>query len=375
MPRQAILLATLETKESEADFLASELRNDGLKVETVDISLNGGRSGLTPERKVARTAEVTEQVAARLLAHEQDRCVFVGIGGGTGGDMVLGIFRHLPPTVPKVLITPLPFDPRPGVADSAVTIVPTLVDIAGLNPTLRTVLRQAAAQIAGLCRQAPSGDEPDVAGIALTALGVTGAAADALVAGLAARGREATVFHANGYGGAAFARLAGAGAFDAVIDLTPHELTRMTLAGAHVPMPDRFTAAAARPQVVLPGGLNFLGLGTLDTLPPDLAARPRYRHSRLFTHVQVSAEEMAELARLWAGHLNAATGPVEAILPMGGFSHEDRPGGAIESPELRAVCRQGLEDACGGFRVRTIPHHINAPETAAIVLDAVMAHL
>ena len=88
-----------------------------------------------------------------------------------------------------------------------------------------------------------------------------------LVEKVRAHGHEATVFHANGYGGAAFARFADRGAFHTIVDLTPHEMTRMMVNGAHVDMPRRFSAAPDVPRVTLPGAMNFVGLGQKSLMP------------------------------------------------------------------------------------------------------------
>jgi uncharacterized protein (UPF0261 family) len=55
----------------------------------------------------------------------------VGLGGGTGGEIILRAMHALPFDFPKILITTLPFDPRAALADNAITLVPTLVDVAG----------------------------------------------------------------------------------------------------------------------------------------------------------------------------------------------------------------------------------------------------
>ena len=46
---------------------------------------------------------------------------------------------------------------------------------------------------------------------------------------------------------------------------------------------------------------------------------------------------MTQMASKLIDALNNATGPRALIVPMGGFSHQDCPGGAIEDPELRQI--------------------------------------
>ncbi|MDJ0826096.1 MAG: Tm-1-like ATP-binding domain-containing protein [Rhodobacter sp.] len=375
MPAKVVLLATLETKREEVAFLHDALKGNGVECQIVDVSLGSGGEVWDGARKIDAIEEVGartgREVGALLDGSVQ---AVLGLGGGTGGEIILRALHGLPFDFPKLLITTLPFDPRAALADNAIILVPTLADIAGLNPTLRQVLTNVAAMIAGLC-ETPRPSLTETPSIGLTALGATGGAADALVAGLKEIGEETTVFHANGYGGAAYTRFAEAGAFKAVIDLTCHELTRSLFSGAHVPMPTRFTAAAHLPQIVLPGALNFLGLGALATVPPPLLDRPHYQHSGYFTHVKLTHAEMVQAAETLATHLNAATGPVHVIVPMGGFSHRDCPDGEIEDAAMRKVCLAALADAARHYTVEPIPHHINSPETAARVIEALKLHL
>jgi uncharacterized protein (UPF0261 family) len=375
MRATVLLLATLETKREEAAYLASALAGRGLAPRLVDLSLGSAGAVWDGARKLRAIEETGARIGAEVTAMLDGGVgAVVGLGGGTGGEIILRAMRALPFRFPKILITTLPFDPRPALADNAITLVPTLVDVCGLNPALRRVFAETAAMVAGLCRaEAPGAEEAK--SVAVTALGATGGAAEALVSGLRDLGEETTVFHANGYGGAAFARFAGAGAFKAVIDLTCHEMTRLLFAGDHVPMPTRFTAGGDLPRVVLPGGLNFLGLGALDATPPELLARPHYQHSGHFTHVKLTEAEMARAAAALAEALNAFDGPAQVIVPMGGFSHRDAPGGEIEDPALRQICLDVLAAEARRYSVDAIPFHINAPETASRAIAALRPHL
>lgn len=341
---QVLILATLATKADEATYLRDKMQALGLSTRFVDISLRSDGKVLDGDAKQRAMAKAAELVLEEVTAACQEEAeLVIGIGGGTGGEIVMNVLRALPITFPKILVTTLPFDPRIAVADNSIILVPTLADIAGLNTILREALENTALMAAGLCRKARKGERKKVElSVGITALGATDAAVKPLVEGLRARGRESTVFHSNGFGGAAFARFAKAGAFDAVVDLTPHELTRIHIAGAHVAVPDRFSAGGDLPRVVLPGAMNFIGLGPLDLLPERFLSRPHYAHTALFTHVKVTVDEMEDVAQKLATSLNTLPGPVSVIVPMGGFSHHDRPGGAIEDPTLRSACLDTL---------------------------------
>jgi uncharacterized protein (UPF0261 family) len=356
----------LETKAEETDYLIQRLEEHGVSAKAFDVSLKSGGTLLDGTGKLAQmdavVAETLDEVTQLPVGAYQ---AVIGLGGGTGGEIALRILRGFPITFPKVLITTLPFDPRMAMADSSIVIVPTLADICGLNATLREVLENAAAMTAGLCgtrRKANACVEETSVGI--TGLGATDAAVSSLVAALRGQGQETTVFHSNGYGGAAFARFADRGAFHAIIDLTPHEITRLHLIGAHVPMPNRFIAGDGLPRIMLPGGLNFVGLGQKSLAPKEYLDRPHYEHSGFFTHAKVVPDEMRQVAGIVADTLNAATGAVGLIVPMGGFSHQDRLGGAIEDPELRQIFLDTVRAALSpNIRVEVTDAHIGDAAT------------
>lgn len=367
---QVLLLATMATKAEETGFLTDQLAAAGVSFEVIDISLNTGGETLRGDGKRAAMSMAADQAIAQVKQGRSAGAeVVVGIGGGTGGEIVLDVMRQLPVTFPKVLCTTLPFDPRFAVADNSIILVPTLADISGLNGMLREALENTALMTAGLCRKNRKGELLDIApSVGITALGATDGAIKPLVKAFAKQDRETTVFHSNGFGGAAFARFARRGAFDAIIDLTPHEMTRIHVAGVHVAMPDRFTAGEALPRIVLPGAMNFIGLGQKDLMPEHFLERPHYEHSSLFTHVKLTPDEMELVSIQLATELNTLSGPCAVILPMGGFSHHDCPGGAIEDPELRETCRAALTAKLNpNITVTSLDAHLFAPEVTEAI--------
>lgn len=367
---QVLVLVTMATKSEEAHFLVSQLEAAGVAPQIVDISLQTDGKTLDGAGKCLAMSAAAE----RGIAQVTEGClngaeVVVGIGGGTGGEIALQVMRALPITFPKVLCTTLPFDPRFAVADNSIVLVPSLADIIGLNAVLRDCLENTALIAAGLCQKARKGEMVDVTpSVGITALGATDGAVRPLMQALTAQGREASVFHSNGFGGAAFSRFAANSALNAIIDLTPHELTRIHIAGVHVPMPERFSAGGELPRIVLPGAINFIGLGQKDLMPAHYLERPHYAHSALFTHVKLTQDEMAMVCKTLAESLNALAGPCAVLLPMGGFSHQDCPGGAIEDPALRVVCAETLENELNStIPVTRIDAHLFAPEVTEAI--------
>ena len=196
-----LVLSTLETKGRATAYLMRRLTAHGVTARVIDTSLASGGSAFTGAEKLAamqRAIDAATQAVMREMG--KGLSVVLGLGGGTGSEIALGVMRALPTTFPKVLLSPLPFDPRAAVADSSIILVPSVVDICGLNATLRAVLENAAALSAGLClaRHRRRAHRPS---IGITALGATEAAVRPLVSALKAGRQESTVFHANGYGG------------------------------------------------------------------------------------------------------------------------------------------------------------------------------
>ena len=367
--QHVLLLATVETKSEEVGYLHDILKNRGLTVELIDISLGSAGATWEAARKLTQMDVVARQVSTRIMQdHLAKTSVVLGLGGGTGGEIILKILRELPFDLPKILITTLPFDPRVAVADNSIVLIPTLADIEGLNSSLRQVLENSANMLVGLARstKAPIAIRKS---IGLTSLGINRLGARKIISLLRSAGHETTSFHANGYGGAAFTRFAESGAFHGVIDMTVHEITRIHVAGAHVAMPKRFTATGTLPRIVMPGGLNFIGLGEIDLVPPKYLQRPHYQHSGYFTHVKLAADEMELVSNTLADALNEASGNTLVVLPMGGFSHEDCPGGTIEDKELRNIAAECLEARAKRYKVVRLPSHINDDDTSVYAVD------
>ena len=375
-----MLLATIETKAEEIAYMVDALAENGVHARVCDVSIDAGGKRLTGAQKVQamqRTASEVVTGIGPLLGPAYG--AILGLGGGTGGQIITDIMRALPFSYPKVLVTTLPFDPRSMLADNSIVVVPTLADICGLNATLRQSFDHAAALVSGICRNPRRRMHvSETPSIGITALSATAGGTDPLVRFVQAYGHEATVFHANGYGGAAFSRWCEAGAFDGVIDYTTHEMTRMAIAGAHCDMPHRFTAAsrAGVPQIVLPGGINFLGLGEIAYLPKRYLDRPHYHHSRLFTHVKATPDEIRMSAQLLAMALKEARSPTHLLVPMGGFSSEDAPGGAIEDEELREIFLETVEGLLGNaVPITVMDDHLNSDACALRAWELLMEHL
>jgi uncharacterized protein (UPF0261 family) len=179
-------------------------------------------------------------------------------------------------------------------------------------------------------------------------------------------GYELVSFHAAGPGGVAYESWIEKRMFAGAIDLTPHELTTELFGGVATTRRSRLTTAVRMglPQVIAPGGLDFVSRGPIETLSADDRARPHVRHSPRFTHVRLDAAQMRTVARELATRLvtgdRTITGDRAVVaIPMRGFSAEGRDGGALYDPVADRAFVDELRVAAPALRIVEIDAHIN----------------
>jgi uncharacterized protein (UPF0261 family) len=175
-------------------------------------------------------------------------------------------------------------------------------------------------------------------------------------------GYDFVIFHANGVGGVAMEELIDEGAFAAVLDYTLSEIAGCVAGGFHNGGTRRMDAAARAgiPQLIVPGCLDFMVFGAKHEVPDHLKDRPTYYHNPEFTLVRLTADEQRAAYRLLIDKLNAATGAVTVLVPLGGGSVMDVAGGAFWQPELNAELRGMLREGIrADIRYVEIDAHIN----------------
>ena len=188
---------------------------------------------------------------------------------------------------------------------------------------------------------------------------------------LAERGYETVIFHSNGVGGPIMEELMGQGMFAGVIDYTLNELSEPMLGGFQS-APERLerAGALALPQVVVPGCVDFACHGPRNAVPEALRDRPAYYHNPEFTLIRLNRDEQVQVGKTIARKLNAARGPVSVLIPLGGISVPNVPGGAFYDPAADAAFRDALcSDLRADIPVRLLEAHINDPAFAAAVAE------
>ena len=135
-----------------------------------------------------------------------------GLGGSGGSSLATYAMRQLPIGVPKLMVSTVASgDTSPYVGSVDVTMMYSVVDIAGVNRISAQIMTNAAAALAGMAKATvpPLGEEKPL--ITASMFGVTTAAVTTARERLEELGYEVLVFHQTGAGGGSMEALIEAG--------------------------------------------------------------------------------------------------------------------------------------------------------------------
>ena len=387
-----VLLGTLDTKGIEYDYLRKQVQASGCEVILIDAGIKGDplvRPDITHDEvakavgaDVAQLAAAGDRgVAVETMARGANVIVqnlfaegrlqgILGLGGSGGSSLVTLAMRSLPVGVPKLMVSTVAAgDTRPYVGAVDVTMMYSVVDIAGINRISERILSNAAAAIAGMARAyeefQPSPNVKLLVGA--TMFGVTTPCVTKARQDLEKSGYEVLVFHATGTGGQSMEALVKGGFMAGVLDITTTELADELGGGVFSAGPDRLEIAGKLgiPQVVSLGALDMVNFGPMDTVPEKYRQRRLYKHNPTVTLMRTTPEECAELGRIIARKLNQAKGPVALFIPLRGVSMIATEGAAFYDPDAdRALIdnlKAGLES---NVEVHELDMDINDPRFA-----------
>jgi uncharacterized protein (UPF0261 family) len=251
-----LIVCTLDTKGEEALYLREQIhRNGGGATLILDASHTS--------QNVQRYREWSDEIIAPCLEHSQelstlprgkyvDKAIelclppvkdlvekgqihgIVSAAGSTGSSLACAIMRRACPIgFPKLMVSTMASgDIKPYIEESDITMMYSVVDIAGLNSILKRILGNAAAAIAAMTNayaQSLTATSPGTESsrrVGISMFGVTTTAVEHIRKLLSSPPHqiETYVFHATGAGGRAMERLVDEGQLDAVIDLTTTEI-------------------------------------------------------------------------------------------------------------------------------------------------------
>jgi len=361
------VIAALDTKGQEAAFVRDLIESRGHHALVIDSGVLGtpgiaatvgrdvvARAGgddidaLRTSGDKARAMAAMYRGAAVIAAqlHGEGRIDgMIGLGGTAGTTIGTSAMRALPVGFPKVMVSTVAAgDTRAYVGTKDVTMMYSVVDIAGLNGISTRILANAAGAIIGMVETEP----PVVTArpvIAASMFGNTTTLVDRARGIMETAGYEVLVFHATGAGGQTMESLIADGFITGVYDVTTTEWADELAGGVFAAGPTRLDAAAQAgiPQVVAPGCLDMVNFGGPDTVPAHYRGRKLYEWNPSVTLMRTTPEENAQLGRILATKVNASTAPVTVFLPLGGVSQLDSPGGEFWWPEADAALYDAIK--------------------------------
>jgi uncharacterized protein (UPF0261 family) len=363
-----VVLATLDTKGREAQYLREQIEKYSDKALVVDTGVTG-TPGANPDvtrEEVAEAggmplARILEQpsrdVAAPVMAEGATKIItrlaeegkihgVVAMGGTQGTTLSTRVMRALPYGFPKVMVSTMASgNVAPWVDIRDITMMFSVTDIMGLNPVMRKILANAAGAVCGMAGVEVKLERSEKPLVAITTVGITTLGAMKAAEVMEAAGFETIIFHAIGPGGRAMEQMMKEGLIGAVLDYSTIEVSNEMFHALLAGGPDRLTTAGklGLPQVLCPGAIEVLVYNEPETVPPPFNTRTLIRHSPQITDVRLNKEEMAKVGKEVARRLQYTQGDAVFLIPTAGYDSYAVKGMGFYDPQADAAFVEALK--------------------------------
>jgi len=397
--RTIVVLATLDTKGIEAQYLRECITARGHRALVVDTGVvgspvaaadvtreevaaaGGAALALLLERPSRETAspvmaagatKIVTDLVARGAAH-----AVISLGGTQGTTLSTAVMRALPYGFPKIMVSTMASgNVAPWVGTSDITMIFSVTDIMGLNRFMRRILANAVSAACGMAEvDVPLGGGGATL-VGVTTVGITTTGAMRAVECLQRAGFETIVFHAVGTGGRAMEEMVRQGLISAVLDFSIIEVSNEMHAALLAGGPDRLTVAGrlGLPQVICPGAVEVLVFNEPHTVPERFAGRTLVRHSPQITDLRLQRAEMAAVGVEVARRLQSTREEAVFLVPTGGYDSYAVAGGPFHDPVADAAFVAELAARLpANIRLIERATHINDPAFAEEAAETLIA--
>jgi uncharacterized protein (UPF0261 family) len=381
------VLGTLDSKGEEHAFVAEQIKGRGHEVLLIDVGTGSAPQG-TPDFTRFDVAQADGLELQPLIdAQDRGQCVVamsqaapvflsklvadgridgvISLGGGGGTAIGTAAMRALPVGFPKLMVSTLASgNTAHYVGTRDIVMMPSIVDVAGLNSISRTIFARAAGAICGMVETEVAGDESKPL-IVASMFGNTTELVEMAKEHLEVAGYEVLVFHATGTGGRTMEALIESGMVAGVLDVTTTEWADELLGATLSAGPERMDAMskAKVPAVIAPGCLDMANYGERDSVPAELEGRTFYLHNPQVTLMRTNAAECAQLGRIIAGKANANPAPTAILLPTKAISIISAPGQPFHDPEADEALFNAIRSEAT-VEVEELETEINSAEFA-----------
>ena len=398
MKKQLLIIATLDTKGRETEFVHNCAQTLGVNPIIMDIGVLGdppiapdiskmdlaaatgvNLPDLIQKKDRAKSVQAMEDggaILAQRLRNEGKLNGVIGLGGGTGTAIVSSIMRTLPFGLPKVIVSTVASrDIRQFIGTKDIVMFHSVADLLGFNEFIRLILKQATHAVCGMI-EGTSALGKDKPMIGVTAYGINSGVALNAEPFLVSKGYEMLGFHANGCGGMAMEELVAEGRIAGVLDFNPHEIADEMFGGYCKGIgPSRLETAGRMgiPLVFAPGGLDNAVFSPVYPMPESLKGRRIHGHDTRFC-VRMEQEEMKAFARIVADKLNKSKRFTYVLIPLKGWSDADKEGAALYDPSVDEVFTKTLKELLlPHVPIEEIDLHISDPDFALRAVDILHA--
>ena len=395
------LIGAFDTKGPEYAFVREQILARGLEVLTVNTGVmgttdlfpvdveadkvaeaGGGNLDQLQEKKDRGEAMNVMCAGAPEIVkslHDDGRIEgIIGMGGTGGTTVVTSAMRALPIGTPKVCVsTAASGDVAVYVGTKDIAMIPSIVDVAGINRVSRVIFSRAAGAICGMVEADIPAAKEDKPVITASMFGNTTECVNACMEKLSAHGYEVLVFHATGTGGKTMESLVREGLVDAVLDITTTEWADTVCGGVFDAGPERLGAAGQMgiPHLIVPGCVDMANFGGMDTVPDRYkkAKRTFYEWNPSVTLMRTNRQENEKMGKVFAEKANAARGPVAILIPLKGVSILDGDGQQFCDRETDTVMFDAIKtNLKEGIAVAEMDHNINDPEFSAKAVEMML---
>ena len=411
-----LIVGTLDTKLDEILYLRDQILAQGTcSTKILDVSHN------LPPRLRNRLDTLSSELITPLEEHSAtlkdlsrgeyiDKAIELGIpvvkdlvnnadvqgivsaAGSSGSSLATAFMRHACPIgFPKLMVSTMASgNIKHYVEETDITMMYSVVDIAGVNSVLKQILTNAAVAISAMTVSYSkhlldaTTIESKSKRIAITMFGVTTPAADAVRQILTTAPHDPSdfeiyVFHATGSGGRAMERLVAEGQIDAVVDLTTTEIADELFGGVLSAGPDRLEVAAKKgiPLVVSVGACDMVNFGPKDSVPNEFKSRNLLVHNPAVTLMRTTPAENEKIGtfivdKLTSNASNLST--IRVLLPEKGISMLDAVNQPFHDPKADKALFDTIEKGLEATNIQVEKHdlHINDEEFARHVASAIL---
>jgi uncharacterized protein (UPF0261 family) len=399
MAKIILLIGAFDSKGHEYNFVKKLIEAQGCRVLTMNFGVLGGTDLFPVDIDNAEVAKaggddinrlrknkdrgVAMKVMSRGVATLAEKLYkegkfhgVLGMGGSGGSSVITAAMRALPIGVPKVMVSTVASgDTSVYVGIKDITMIPSIVDVAGVNLISEKIFKEAAGAICGMVKMdySPSGEQKPI--ITASMFGNTTPCVDRCREALVQKGYEVLVFHCTGIGGRTMEGLVEDGYVYAVLDITTTEWADEICGGVFSAGPTRLDAPGkvGIPHLIVPGCVDMVNFGPKDTVPEKYKDRLFYEWNPSVTLMRTNVEENKKMGEIFAQKANASKGRVAFLLPLKGVSMLDSEGQPFWWPEADQALFEAIKkNVKPGIAVAEMDCNINDEIFSEKAVDMLM---